>query len=355
MQERSIEEILNNPKFQFIDVRSPGEYEESHIPGAVNIPLFTDEERAEIGTIYKQQGQEDAKWRAMEVVSPKIPQLMSGIREVIKSGKIPAIYCWRGGMRSKAVTTFANLTGMPSVRIIGGFRAYRQYILDQLRPSLMPDKTVVLHGLTGVGKTKILQMLSERGHPTLDLEALACHRGSVFGQIGLFNPNNQKMFDALLYHRLKELVNKPYVILEAESKRIGKVVLPDFIIEAKQQGLHLMLVAPIEVRVKRIYEEYVQPFKHEPWFHIRVLEAFSPIKKRIATDVRIEIENSLENQDYHHFIQLILQHYYDPRYEHKINEYGDTFTTIDVTNLDHAIEQIESVISKELMSTSLIV
>ena len=237
LREITIEEILKNPDFQLIDVRSPSEFQDSHIPSSVNIPLFSDQERAEIGTVYKQEGEEQAKWLAMEIVSPKIPHLMSQIKNIVHLGKEPAIYCWRGGMRSKAVTTFATILGLPVVRLIGGYKVYRQHVMENLGPHLLPNKVIVVHGMTGVGKSYVLQALSEQGLPVLDLEGCANHRGSVFGDFGLQQPHGQKMFESLLFKRLNELKDSHYLIIEAESKRIGRAILPDFLVEAKKQAL----------------------------------------------------------------------------------------------------------------------
>ncbi|MDP4171532.1 MAG: tRNA 2-selenouridine(34) synthase MnmH, partial [Bacillota bacterium] len=195
MRDITVEDLFNTENPVIIDVRAPIEYKDGSIPGSINIPLFTDEERHIIGIIYKNEGQASAKWRAMELVSPKLPGLLKEIKE-LSEGKIPVIHCWRGGMRSQAVMTFLEFSGIRAKRLAGGYKAYRQYILQQI-PSMLPEKAVVIHGMTGVGKTEILKILNNQGYPVLDLEGMAGHRGSIFGSIGIGEGNNQKTFDSL--------------------------------------------------------------------------------------------------------------------------------------------------------------
>lgn len=340
----TIEELLNNEKnFIPVDVRSPGEFKEGTIPGAVNIPIFGDAEREEIGTIYKQVGQEQAKWRAMEIVSPDLPALLTQIRGLHKDGSMPVLFCWRGGMRSKAVASFAEFAGTKVYRIEGGYRAYRQYILERI-PSIIPEHTVVLHGMTGVGKTNILDKLQQQGYPVLDLEGIAAHKGSIFGAMGPADEsNNQKTFDSLLFSRLLELKGSPYIMVEAESKRIGKVTQPEELLIKKIGGVHFYLEASLETRVERIYSEYVEPFYQEDWFHNQVTEKFGVIQKRIKNqEIKAVVSESVEQRNYKNFIRFILEHYYDPRYHHKQLEYEGEFIHINTDNEGRAVKEISA-------------
>lgn len=227
MKEITAEQLMEQWHAVPVDVRSPIEYEESHIPGAVNIPLFTNEERIEIGTLYKQKGNMAARWRAMEIVAPKIPAILEAIKDVQESVGRTIIYCARGGMRSGAVAVFLELAGLEAIRLAGGYKAYRQFILERL-PSLIPNQAIVLHGMTGTGKTELLQKLKKKGYPVLDLEEMAGHRGSLFGEMGIEKEgNNQKTFDSLLYEGLKEIKGSAFFIIEAESQRIGKARQPE--------------------------------------------------------------------------------------------------------------------------------
>lgn len=345
MREINAEELLANSKLIPVDVRSAGEFSNGAIPGALNIPLFSDEERSEIGTLHKHAGSDAAKWRAMEIVSPKLPQILGQIREIRENGNEPVMYCWRGGMRSKAMATFLEFAGLSGVRLAGGYRAYRQYILEHI-PALLPDTAIVLHGMTGAGKTEILKILKKKGYHVLDLEELAAHRGSIFGTLGMGDGHNQKTFDALLYRRLTEIKGTPYFFIEAESKRIGRAVQPDELISKKTAGIHLHIEVPFESRVDRIYEEYVAPYKNKDWFFPKVLDAVVKISNRVK-DIK-EREKLLEAMavpNYRQIIRVLLESYYDPRYEHKRAEYPGEFRTIQAEDTMKAAEGIEKMLT----------
>lgn len=352
MQEISVEDAMNVKNPIFIDVRSPKEFNEATIPSAVNIPLFSNTEREMIGTTYKEKGADQAKWLAMECVSPKIPQIMAEIRKIIQQGGRPIVFCWRGGMRSKAVATFANFSGLNAYRLTGGYRSYRQWVINSLTPDILPEKFIVLHGLTGIGKTQILYRLAALGQPVLDLEACAGHRGSAFGHLGLKGPNNQKTFDSLLHRELLRLKDCKYAFIEAESKRIGRVVQPDFLLAAKHNGIHIMLDAPLSVRAQRTYEDYVRDFVHLPNYREKVLEAFTTIQKRMSGDIADEIERKIADEEYQRVIELLFEHYYDPRYLHKTQEYNGPFLTLDASDVDHTVNELILLAEREISQVS---
>lgn len=347
MREITVEQYSQMDKAVPVDVRSPIEFEECSIPGAVNVPLFTNEERVEIGTLYKKEGSDAAKWRAMEMVSPKIPSMLKRIRDLKEEGYQPVIYCWRGGMRSKAVTTFITYAGVSIPRLIGGYRAYRQYILENT-DALIPDKAVVLHGMTGVGKTDVLKVLGEKGYPVIDLEELAGHRGSIFGSFGMGEGSTQKTFDALLYEALYEVKGSPYIIMEAESKRIGKVVQPDKLLDTKRKGIHIDMSASIESRVSRILRDYVIPYQKEEWFKPQVIESLLFIRKRLKdSDIRDQLDKAAEKENYELFIRLLLEHYYDPRYAFKQHDYEGEFHHVNADDVKAAADQVIEIIEKQ--------
>ncbi|RSK27250.1 tRNA 2-selenouridine(34) synthase MnmH [Bacillus sp. HMF5848] len=342
MKETLIENVTNTQIL--IDVRSPDEFKDATIPNAVNIPLFSNDERQTVGTIYKEQGPNQAKWKAMELVSHKIPNILENIRNLANDHDAePIIFCWRGGMRSKAVTTFASFSGLNVSRLIGGYRAYRNYILN-ISPSLLPETGIIIHGNTGAGKTELLQLLKDKQQPIIDLESIANHRGSVFGQIGLRKPHNQKMFDGLLFDNLKEISHYKYFIMEAESKRVGHCIQPDYLLKVKQRGLHILLTSPIEERVKRIKNEYIIPYENESWFESTVVQAISIIKKRLGLEIYNDIYNMFVHKQYDDFIELLLTKYYDACYDFKSTEYIDTFIPVDGSNLEIAAKQIQDII-----------
>ncbi|OCA91873.1 tRNA 2-selenouridine(34) synthase MnmH [Pseudobacillus wudalianchiensis] len=322
-----------------IDVRSPKEFNEATIPGSINIPIFNDEERAEVGTIYKQQGVEAAKERGLELFSQKLPAFIAAFKEI----ETPmTVFCWRGGMRSKTAATVLGLMGIRANRLTGGIRTYRQWVVQELENQPFQPKLFVLNGYTGSGKTAILQRLAEHGYPVIDLERMAGHRGSIFGQIGL-EPSNQKKFDSLLVSELRRYQNESFVFIEGESKRIGKVYLPSFLNEKKEKSTQFFLDLPVEERVRNILDDY-QPWKYPERFK----EAFQFIKKRIHTPVSKQIETALEEQDFSIAIQLLLEYYYDPKYEYSTHHYSDEQKVIiEAANVDEAFQKIVQTLKEQ--------
>ncbi|SEO94512.1 tRNA 2-selenouridine(34) synthase MnmH [Paenibacillus sp. OV219] len=319
-----------------IDVRSPSEYADATIPGSLNIPLFNDEERAEIGTIYKQVSVHAAKERGLEIASAKLPAFIKAFSQI--PGK-KAVFCWRGGMRSKTSATVLDLMGIRIYRIEGGYRAYRQWVVSRMDEFELAPLAYVLHGNTGTGKTAILRKLQEQSYPVLDIERLAGHRGSIFGNIGLIS-HNQKTFDAQLSDELIRLESVPYFLMEAESKRVGKIVLPGGLVKKKEEGKHIWLELPLEARVTNLLEEY------KPWEHQEAcIQSFRLIKSRMHTPIAAEIEWALKHEEYRMAIELLLVHYYDQRYSHSNSAYElDDRIVIKAASVDEAVVEIQQLL-----------
>lgn len=335
-QDISVEDLItlkDRGEITIIDVRSPSEFKNATIPGSLNIPFFNDEERAEIGTIYKQVSTLAAKERGLEIISAKLPDF---VKEFSKIQGKKAVFCWRGGMRSRTTATLLDLMGIKIFRLEGGYRNYRHWVVQQLESYELKQEVFVLNGNTGTGKTIILRRLKEEGFPVIDLEGLSNHRGSIFGQIGL-QPNNQKTFDSLLVEDLKFYQSSSYILFEGESSRIGKVVLPSFLMKKKEQGVQLFLELPIEERITHILDDY------EPWNHKQeCIDSFNRIKKRIHTPIAKEIETELEAENFSSAVGLLLEYYYDPLYEHSTNQYPENQKmTIKARNVDEAIKIIK--------------
>ncbi|BCJ86677.1 tRNA 2-selenouridine(34) synthase MnmH [Effusibacillus dendaii] len=339
------EDIERRQGITLIDVRSEGEYQESHIPGAVNIPLLNNEERARVGTVYKQVGQGQAKELGLQIVSSKLPDLVKQIQQAAVDTQ-PVVYCWRGGMRSKSVATVLDLLGIPALRLEGGYRAYRETVTERLAHFQLSARCVVIHGMTGTGKTELLKRLADDGEPVVDLEGMAGHKGSAFGSIGE-HPRNQRMFDSLLLDRLEELKGAPYLIIEAESKRIGRVNMPDFLVEAKEAGLHILLEAPLSVRVERTLDQYVVD---DPDFHEKVTHALQSIEKKLPPDDRKFAWQYIEEYRYDQLAEILLVKYYDPRYAHSMQQYHGPFQRIDATDLEICKEEVKQIIHNQLIT-----
>ncbi len=341
------EQVQEMAQVQLFDLRSPIEFSNSHIPGAINLPLFSDEERSIIGTLYKNNGEASARWKSMEIVSPKLPQLMQTLRIAQQSGKQPVIYCWRGGMRSKSVAFFAGLSGLTVARLEGGFRAYRQFIIAET-PLLLPGHSFVLHGKTGVGKTELLHMLQSSGERVIDLEGAANHKGSIFGSYGTGEPHNQKTFDSILYHQLLAIKGAPYFLVEAESKRIGKVAIPDSILENRTTAVQIMIHRSMEDRTERTYSEYVLDLESAPWFREKTGEIVTKLARRIPTEQAKQLLASFATEDYRQIIRILFEFYYDPRYSHKESEYQGEFYHIYSDDNTKVLAEIKAIITARM-------
>lgn len=333
---KKLYELKNKETHTMIDVRSPKEFDESTIPGSINIPIFDNDERAEVGTIYKQVGPKAAKERGLEIFSAKLPEFIKTFNSIQTS---KTVFCWRGGMRSKTAAIVLDLMGNHAFRLSGGIRSYRQWVVQTLADYNLTSKAYVLNGNTGSGKTILLEKLEQSGYPVLDLEGMASHRGSIFGQIGL-KPSNQKKFESQLVENLFSHQEAPFIFMEGESKRIGKVTIPEFLYNHKENGTQIFINLPVEERVKNILDDY-QPWNEPEKF----MEAFQLIKKRIHTPIAKEIHDHLTNEEYNSAVQLLLEYYYDPQYEYAAEAYSDDKKImIHAQTVDEAFHQIQDLI-----------
>ena len=245
-----------------IDVRSPAEYEHAHIPGALNLPLFDNEERAMIGTTYKKQSRDAAIKAGLPLFGnkmlPMIETVESWIVAAQKEGELtkPTLYvhCWRGGMRSAAVAWLLDLYGYKVIQLTGGYKAYRNWVLEQFTIAY-PLK--VVGGYTGSGKTEILHALQEKNYAVIDLEGLAHHKGSAFGAIGQLPQPSQEMFENFLAKKLFEVnKNKKPIWIEDESQRIGTVLIPTPLFHLMRNSICYFMTIPFEQRLNFIVEGY---------------------------------------------------------------------------------------------------
>ena len=295
-----------------VDVRSPAEFADTSIPGAINVPLFSNEERAEIGTLYKNTGKAVARRRGIALAAPKIPELIDQVEAARTSRTIPVIvFCWRGGMRSLAMASFMNLAGIPARQLVGGHKAFRRMVCDYFDHHKWP-RIYVLRGLTGIGKTRILQQLEQQGYPVVDLEKLANHRGSAFGSLGLGKQPGQKLFEARLWDRLDKLKNSPYLITEGESRHIGRIAVPLRFHQAMQDQTSLWLTTPIALRTKIILADYPDLGQvTEP-----ITRALDSLKERLGGKTVARLQHYLHTEDWNSLIADLMQTYYDPLYLH---------------------------------------
>jgi tRNA 2-selenouridine synthase len=280
-----IEQFLELAKqYPVLDVRSPGEYKHAHIPNAYSVPLFTDEERKIVGTAYKQESREKAIKIGLDFFGPKMRKMVEETETVCSKqlaidnnsdSRLPTancilIYCWRGGMRSGAVSWLLDMYGFKVYTMVGGYKKFRNYVLDTFQ---LPFQFKILGGYTGSGKTELLKSLKEKSEAVIDLECLANHKGSAFGSIGMPEQPGQEMFENLLAIKLlearsqkSELRTTPSdlglptsgIWLEDESQRIGRVNIPHELWKKMRQSLVYFLDIPFEERLKHIVQEYGQ-------------------------------------------------------------------------------------------------
>ncbi|WP_457567562.1 tRNA 2-selenouridine(34) synthase MnmH [Desulfurobacterium sp.] len=296
--------------FTFIDVRTSEEFREFHIPGAYNVPLFSVEEKKVISDIYRTKGEKEARLKAVEIVSPRIPAIVSAVSEIKKRHENVVIYCWRGGLRSLAVTAFCNLAGIFVFRLKGGYRAFRKFIFQDMETILKDKQIYVIYGPTGCAKTFVLRNLIKKGIPAIDLEGLAGHRGSVFGDIGLRQPS-QKMFDAILWAKLRKLKNAQFILVEGESKRIGRLFIPEPLWRKMEGGVKIMVELPLSARIEYSMKDYcVGRYPAEVY-----LRALNKIKRYLSPSVFAEIESAILTGKYREAVKLLMVHYYDRLYD----------------------------------------
>lgn len=243
-------------RYPVFDVRSPGEYNHAHIPGAISLPLFTDEERKQVGTAYKQQSREQAIKIGLDFFGVKMRAMVEQVEKHfmgVAAGeeKTVLVHCWRGGMRSAGVAWLLDLYGFKVYTLVGGYKAYRKWVLQQFE-SAYPFH--IIGGYTGSGKTHVIHGLAEKGHTIIDLEKLANHKGSAFGAVG--EQPKQEMFENLLATELSLKKEAPVIYLEDESQRIGDLQIPMPLWYTIRKQPVYFLDVPFEERLSLLVQEY---------------------------------------------------------------------------------------------------
>jgi len=322
-----------------IDVRTPAEFTEATIPGAVNVPIFSNEERVLVGTLYKKEGKKAARKLGVELVSPKIPQLLEQVETLRLNCPGPVIvFCWRGGMRSLAMTSFMNLAGIPAQQLLGGHKGFRRWVLDYFDQQQWPP-VFVLRGLTGVGKTRVLQQLQRQDYPVIDLEGLANHRGSAFGALGLEPQPSQKMFDALLWERLEQLQEHKYLVTEGESLHVGRVVIPKKFHQAMQVQTSLWLSASLDLRTQIILEDYPALDQLREQFE----RPINALKERLGGKVVAEFLELLNAGQWDKLVRELMVRYYDPLYFYTLPE---SRVEIEIETVAGGVSQVAAVLEE---------
>lgn len=286
-----------------VDVRSPAEFHTGHIPGAVNIPIFNNDERAVVGKAYKKQGREQAIFRGLEIVGTKLRDFAQKARSVAQNNEL-LVYCWRGGMRSASMAWLFETVGIHCYVLIDGYKSYRKYGKIQLTKG---EKLIILGGYTGSGKTAILHELAKQGEQVLDLEKLANHKGSAFGALGQDEqPPNEHFENLLIREWLTFDLSKP-IWLEDESKSIGSNWIPQELYDRMRKAVVLKIELDKQTRIQRLMKEYAV-------YDAKYLEhCILKISRRLGGQNTKQAIESLENGTLEDVADIALT-YYDKSY-----------------------------------------
>jgi len=297
-----------------VDVRSPAEFALDHIPGAINHPVLNDEERARIGTLYKQVSPFAARRAGAALVARNIAHILDTRLHDRAPVWSPLVYCWRGGGRSDALCEVLRRVGWRAARLQGGYQAYRRAVVTTLETLPQAYDYRVLCGRTGSGKSQVLEALAELGAQVLDLEALASHRGSVLGDVPGCPQPTQKMFESRLWQRLRALDRSRPVFVEAESRKVGNLQVPGALIAAMRDSPCAIVQAPTAVRTALLMQHYAHFLQHDTLLAER-LDALTSHYGRAT----IEHWCALARSGHHRELvaELLAQHY-DPAYDRSI-------------------------------------
>ncbi len=305
----SIGDFLNRMNhLPVVDVRSPSEYAKGHIPGAFNIPLFNDEERAAIGIEYKKKNRDIAILLGLKIVRPKMVPMVKQAREVARGSSL-LLHCWRGGMRSENMALLFRVSGISCELLEGGYRSYRRHLRQSFAKSL---KLIILGGFTGSGKTEILHRLQSLGQQTIDLEGIAHHKGSAFGGIGQETQPTGEQFENNLFIHWHTLDSSLPVWLEDESKAIGSVFIPDELFHQMKKSPVIKIDMDLDLRVKRLEREYAT-FPPD-----QLKDAVARISKRLGDENTRIAFDSIERSQFSTAIELSLS-YYDKTYSYGLS------------------------------------
>ena len=307
-----------------IDVRSPLEFEDDRIPGSINLPVLSNAEREMIGTMYKQKSKFEAKKLGASIVSKNISDHLKDYLYNKNRDWLPLIYCWRGGQRSYALATILDQIGWKVEVVDGGYKSFRKHVSEFLNNNIENYFLILITGNTGTAKTKMLNLIEERNGQTIDLESLANHKGSVFGSQGQKQPS-QKLFETLIYDKVKNLKTGEPIFVEAESNKIGNLHIPKEFWKLMKSSPQIEISATVEQRAQFLVEEYSE-----------ITSDLDLLEKQITSLSTIAgpklVENWLQMAKNKEFIELakqLIEKHYDPRYKRGLlREKKEVFATL---------------------------
>jgi tRNA 2-selenouridine synthase len=290
-----------------IDVRSEKEYLQGHIPEAFNLPLFNNEERAVVGTLYKNSGREVSVLKGLELAGPKLGDFVKQLHKITDQKKI-LVHCWRGGLRSENMAWLFQVAGYEVSVLEGGYKAYRRFIRDRLS---QPANIIVLGGLTGSGKTELLHLLGKMGEQVLDLEKLARHKGSVFGGLGQPDQPTNEQFENNIFTAWNNIDPGSRLWIEDESRMIGNVSIPDLLFAQMNRAVMVKIETEREQRIRRLVDEYSKVEKDN------LKAAIVKISEKLGgTNTKTALE-AIDSGEFGTVASLALA-YYDKTYTHSV-------------------------------------
>lgn len=328
-----------------IDVRSPGEFSAGCIPGAVNVPLFSDEERSIVGTLYAESGRDVALERGLEFVGPKMAGFVRETKRILAehndgdpSEQTVWVHCWRGGMRSQSFAWLLDTAGFNVCVLEGGYKAFRKIAQREIG---LRHHLVVLSGLTGAGKTDFLKLLRAAGEQTVDLEGLANHRGSSFGALGLGDQPSTEQFENRLFEALNGLDSKRRIWVEDEGSRLGQVVVPSRFVKQIRRAAAVFLDVPKGRRLDNLMQEYGDLDREG------LIAATRGIQKRLGGQNVIDAIKAIESGDLRTAADISLS-YYDRSYLKAFSELPrETCVNLSTEGLDDS-EVVKQLIASDL-------
>ena len=308
-----------------IDVRSPFEFEEDHIPNSINLPVLNDYERKKIGIIYKKENAFTAKKIGASLVSANIAlHIKKTLLSKPGNWKV-LLYCWRGGQRSKSFATVLSEIGWQVYVLKGGYKTYRSSINKKIITLIKKNKFIIIRGPTGCAKTRILQQLKKIRVNTVDLEGIAKHKGSLIGSIPNIKQPSQKLFESLIYIELKKIKNKNPIFIESESSKIGNLFIPNEILQKIKTSPSIAINSSVNSRVNFLLKDYKEYINQKNSF----LELFMHAKSRLGEKIVKKWKLNHRKKKWKELAFLLITEYYDPLYSHNLknkrNKVLDTY------------------------------
>ena len=327
---------------EIIDVRSPAEYNEDHIPGAINLPVLDDQQRHQVGLEHKLKGAFFARRKGAQIISENIAAILK--EHLATRGKDfkPLIYCWRGGKRSGSLAEICRQIGWQTTVLDGGYKSYRNLVVNSLYQNTYQIEIILIGGYTATGKTEILETLKSNGMQVLNLEHLAEHRGSVFGETHSIQPS-QKKFESSINEALRCLDSSRPTIVEAESNKIGQVSIPPALWGSMKNASRINIQAPLEARVRYCLQKYRNLVCNNEDLNL-LLVKLSPFHSR----KRIEEWNALVKcNNFEGLVSQLLHYHYDPRYGSKDCIEMITMKDLSEDSIQKASKNIADIINRK--------